>query len=120
MTHIFAVCTPYTAPANSFTPLESMVKSKVPNFSYQIQLASGIVEQHIQTKEDIKQFLNALYGGKGPDGKTGFAVAKGVTFENLDKLCKTPLLDDEMLDHYVDQYARNGVQGSCDCLLAIR
>lgn len=113
MTHIFAVCTPYTPPAGNFIPLENIVKSKLPNFGYQIQLASGAVEEHIQTKDEIKQFLNGMYGGSGASGEGGFDVTKGVLFENLEKLGKTPLLSEEMLEYYVDQYARNGMHGSC-------
>ena len=114
MTHVFAVCTPYTAPSRNLIPLETIVESKLPNFQYQLQLASGVVEEYIQYREQIKQFLNGLYGGKGPNGEDGFETTKGVLFENLDKLGKTPLLSDEMLDYYANQYARNGVRGTCN------
>lgn len=108
------MCTPYTAPASSLLPLESIVK-KLPNFGYQIQLASGIVEEHIQTREEIKKLLNALYGGKVLNGGFGFEVTKGVVFENLEKLKKTDLMSEEMLEYYTDQYARNGMHGTCEC-----
>ena len=113
VTHIFAVCTPYTPPSAKFIPLEIIVKSKLPNFAYQLQLGSGIVEKHVQSKAEIKAFLNGMYGGRGPDGEAGFDVSKGVLLENLGKLGKTPLLGEEMLEYYVEEYARNGVYGSC-------
>lgn len=81
VTCIFAICTPYLAPSKSFTPLETLVQTKLPNFGYQIQLASGEVEKKIQSKEEIKQFLNALYGGQGPNGEVGFDIHKGLLFE---------------------------------------
>ena len=114
MTHVFAVCTPYNAPASTFVSIEDIVASKLPNFGYQIQLASGTVEEHIQTKDQIKQFLNALYGGKGPNGEDGFEVTKGVLFENLEKLRRTRLLSEGLLEYYADQYARNGMHGTCE------
>lgn len=88
------------------------MKTKLPNFGYQIQLASGEVEKHIQTKDQIKQLLNALYGGKGPNGERGFDVKKGIAFEDLPKLQRSRLLDDSMLDYYADQYSKNGMHGT--------
>jgi len=81
VTGIFAICTPYHAPSKSFTPLQTLVQTKLPNFGYQIQLASGEIEKKIQSKEDIRKFLNAMYGGQGSDGEVGFDVRKGLLFE---------------------------------------
>ena len=89
--------------------------SKLPNFGYQLQLASGAVEEHIKTTAQIKQFLNGLYGGKGPNGEVGFDVRKGVLFENLPILRKTPLLDEEVLEYYAEEYCRNGMGGTGRC-----
>ena len=113
MTHVFVVCTPYVAPSRNFVPLETAVNAKLPNFRYQIQLGSGIVEERIKSKAQIKDFLNALYGGKGPNGEYGFDTTNGVLFENLDKLGKTRLLSDDMLEYYAEQYVRNGMHGTC-------
>ena len=89
--------------------------SKLPNFGYQLQLASGAVEEHIKTKVQIKQFLNGLYGGKGPNGEVGFDVRKGVLFENLPILRKSALLDEEVLECYAEEYYRNGIGGTRRC-----
>ena len=113
VTHIFAICTPYTAPTDRFVSLETIISAKLPNFGYQIQLASGTVENHIQTKEEIKQFLNAMYGGKGQNGESGFDVTRGIIFQNLKTLDNTRLMRDEVLAYYADQYARNGMHGTC-------
>ena len=88
------------------------MKTQLPNFTYQIELASGEVEKHIVTKQQIKEFLNGLYGGSTPDGLFGFDVTKGVLFDNLPKLQRTKLMSDEMLDWYAEEYARNGIHGS--------
>ncbi|KAL9102192.1 MAG: hypothetical protein Q9163_002640 [Psora crenata] len=108
VTHIFTVCTPYQAPKKSFTPLEAIAQ-RLPFWDYQLQLASGEVEKRIRSRNEIRQFLNAVYGGRGPNGEFGFDVRKGLLWENLPRLNKTSLLDDKTLEYYVEQYAKNGI-----------
>lgn len=105
---VFTVCTPYTPPSKAFLPLEEVVK-RVKNFGYQAQLASGKVEEAIRTKQDLKAFLNALYGGQKEDGKGGLSITSGVDFSILGELRSTPLMDEEMLDYYAEEYARHGI-----------
>lgn len=81
----------------------------MPFWGYQLQLASGEIEKQIRSKEQIKQFLNAVYGGRGPNCEVGFDVRKGCSFENLSVLGKTKFLDERTLDYYAEQYARNGM-----------
>jgi len=90
---LFSVCTPYMVPTKgNYLTLNDMVKYKLPNFGYHIQLASGEVEKVIDSKSKIREFLNALYGGKGPNGEVGFNPQLGIIFDNLPKLAATPLL----------------------------
>ncbi|KAL2047112.1 hypothetical protein N7G274_001131 [Stereocaulon virgatum] len=110
VTHLFSICTPYTAPRSTYIPLQTMIKI-LPNFTYQLQLASGAVESHVKTKAQIKQFLNGMYGGTGPNGEKAFDVRKGVFFENLGVLRKTPLLGEEELEVYAEEFSRNGMSG---------
>ena len=105
------MCTPYKAPTSTYTALEEAV-THLPNWAYQVVLASGVVEEHIKTPEDIKQFLNALYGGKGEKGEVGFSVTVGPIWENLGKLRRTRLVGKEVLGWYVNEYERNGVGAS--------
>ena len=116
VSHIFSVCTPYKAPTRSFIPLEQVVTG-FPNWKYQVVLASGVVEEHIKTPEEIKQFLNALYGGKGEKGEVGFSVTTGPIWENLGKLRRTRLVAEEVLGWYAREYERNGVGSSGAFLL---
>lgn len=112
--HLFSVCTPYWSPTKEFTPLKDLVDAgKIPNFAYQLQLASGAVEKRIQTKEQIRQFLNGMYGGMSPDHEPGFDVRHGLKFEVLPRLRHTRLVNEATLDHYADQYAKNGLHGTC-------
>ncbi|KAL8777016.1 MAG: hypothetical protein Q9213_008045 [Squamulea squamosa] len=90
-----------------------MVESgKVSNFGYQLQLASGQIEDAIQSREQIRQLLNGLYGGITPDGLAGFDVKTGVHLDRLPLLKQTRLVDERTLDFYADQYARNGIHGT--------
>jgi len=75
------------------------------------------VEQAIRSRAEIKQFLNALYGGRGPNGEIGFDVEKGVMFEHLAKLERSGLLGEEMLEFYAGEYERNGLHGTCEISL---
>lgn len=116
VTHIFTVCTPYTAPSKSYASLEEMVKSgRVPNFGYQLQLAGGQLEEAIQSREQIRQLLNGLYGGATSNGLSGFDVKTGVHLDRLPQLKQTKLMSERLLDFYADQYAKNGIHGSCKC-----
>lgn len=102
---VFSICTPFMAPSTTYTKLEDAVASGVlKNFTYQLQLMGPDVEKNLQGEEKVRQFLNAMYGGRGPNGEVGFTVTKGVLFDNLDKLGPNPLLSKEELDYYVEQY----------------
>lgn len=81
------------------------------NFKYQLQLKGPDVEKEIVGQEKLRRMLNALYGGRTPEKELGFDVAIGVIFDKLEKLGPSPLLSKEELDHYAEEYARNGIRG---------
>ncbi len=112
VSRLFAVCTPYWAPGNTYTPLESIVETRMPDWGYQLHLASGEVEQRIKSKDEIKQFLNSVYGGKAPNGDSGFSHTKGPSYEDLPKLNRTPLMGEDMLEFYGTEYERHGMRGT--------
>ena len=92
-------------------PLEEVVEKKLPNFGYQLQFASGEVEKKLSTKEDLRLFLNGMYGGRGPNNEIAWLATEGVQYHNLPKLGPTPLLDQEELQAYTEEYARHGLHG---------
>ena len=92
ISHLFSVCTPYMAPTTHFVSLEDAVRTTLPQFGYQIHLASGEVEKVIVSREQIRQFLNGMYGGHGPNGEILFNPKKGVIPENLPNIGPSPLL----------------------------
>jgi hypothetical protein len=103
VTHVFSVCTPYSAPQETFISTEDLVKGPLPQFAYQLHLASGEVEKTINDEKSIRQFLKGMYGGKGPDGEVVFEPEKGVLLKNLEKVGDNRLLNGEVSDdfHYL-------------------
>jgi soluble epoxide hydrolase/lipid-phosphate phosphatase len=133
VSHLFAICTSYAAPTKKYISTEELVNGPVPQFGYQLHLASGEVEPRISDEKGIRQFLNGMYGGRGPKGEVMFSPSKGVLFDNLPKIGKTKLMTDRVsvvpsnlqglllyadspkqeMDWYVKEYSRNGLHGPC-------
>lgn len=114
--NLFSVCTPYLQPSKVFKPLEQSIKQgKLLNFSYQLKIADGQID-HLTSRDEIKQFLNALLGGKGPKGEIGVSVQHGVHLENLPLLNPTELINESILDYYVEQYSTNGLRSACESI----
>lgn len=108
---VFSICTPYGPVSTTFVDIPAMIE-RLPNFGYQAQLAGPDVEREIGSDPaKIRALLSGIYGGRGADGSRVFSVDHGVHFQHVDKMGKSPLLDDEETDHYVKQYARNGMRG---------
>lgn len=114
ISHLVVICTPYAAPAKKFVSLEEIVK-KLPNFKYQILLAGPEIEGAFKTREQVKTYLNAVFGGKGKNGEKGFSP-EGPIWENLGKIERTRLLSEKELEYYTDQYVIHGLHGPCKCL----
>lgn len=90
---MLAVCTPYTPPHRQYYSLEQLVAGGLPQFQYQIHLASGEVEKVVKDEASIRAFLKGLYGAKGPNGEEAFDPEKGVLVENLPKIGESRLLN---------------------------
>jgi len=103
---VFSVCTPYHHPTQGeFHSLQTIVDAgHLRNFAYQLQFEGPEVETRCQGREKVKQFLNSMHGGFGPQREVGFRTEQGILFENLPKLKRSALLSEEELDHYADQY----------------
>jgi soluble epoxide hydrolase / lipid-phosphate phosphatase len=115
VTYLFCVCTPFSPPSQQYKPLEFYVKQRIlPTFAYQLRIADGQVES-LKSRVEIKQFLNGMYGGRGPNGEAAFDTQHGVYLDRLPHLGKNRLVKDDMLDYYADQYAKNGMHGPCRC-----
>lgn len=120
VTRLFCVCTAYFPPSKEYTPLEDRIKSgQLPNFGYQLQFANDKLEDNIVSKKQIRQMLNAMYGGWSPDKERGFDVRHGIYLEKLPALEHTKLVNEKMLDYYADEYARHGMHGPCESLVVL-
>ena len=95
ISHVFSVCTPYIPPSERYNSLEDVVK-KLPNFAYQKQFAGPVIESSIRTREEIKSFLNAIYGGQTAQGEQAMMAEKGVLIEKLPKLEPSKLVSDKV------------------------
>lgn len=87
---------PYTAPHREYLSTEQLVKGPLPQFAYQLHLASGDVEKVVKDEQSIRQFLRGLYGARGPNGELAFDPEKGVIAENLKKVGESRILNGEV------------------------
>ncbi len=111
---VIGVCTPYSRPAREFVSTEQMVETVLPQFRYQLHLASGEIEENIISREDIKNFVNSLFGARTKDGAVGHDVRKGADFDVIKggKLVRTSLLSEQEWHHYADEFSRTGMRGT--------
>ena len=98
---VFAIATPYNATSRTFTPTEDLVKGKLPNFGYQLQLGSedGVMEEFIGKDEKlVRKFLEGMYGGRVEKGKKFMSPEKGVNLEVLGKgeVGKSPFFEEKV------------------------
>jgi pimeloyl-ACP methyl ester carboxylesterase len=109
----FSVCVPFAPPAGKYVELEELVKSHVPNFRYQLQFSSPEIEEGVKSKQQIRDFLNAMYGGRAPSDKETpiFMADRGIRLDLLGNREKSPLMSEEEIDFYVDEFARKGMRG---------
>jgi soluble epoxide hydrolase/lipid-phosphate phosphatase len=116
VTHLFTCAVPYLAASENYIPLETVVKF-LPSLGYQLQFGSeqGIIESHTQDKAGIRKYLNALYGGRTSDGKVAMTPEKGVDLELMSTLTRSPLVSEDELNYYVEEYSRHGLRAPCKC-----
>ncbi|KAH7117789.1 Alpha/Beta hydrolase protein [Dendryphion nanum] len=112
ITHVFSVCTPYTPPQKDYLSLEDIVKGPLPQFAYQLHLASGEVEKSVNDEQSIRKFLQSLFGAHGPDGEVAFDPNKGILPENFPLIGESRLLNGKVLDYYVKEYSRHGIHST--------
>ncbi|KAH6973341.1 Alpha/Beta hydrolase protein [Ilyonectria destructans] len=106
---IFSVCTPFIPPSRVFLSLDDAICSGTrPELRPRLQIRSMEVENKIQDAEQVRQFLNAMFGGVGPHDEVGFSTEDGILSENLPKLNRSRLVSDIELDHYTQQYLDDG------------
>lgn len=111
VTHLFSICTPFFPPNRTYTPLRVLTRITIPYFTYQLQFASGVVEEAIQSRSEIRSLLNASYGGNPPDGSPVMVPERGLRLQGLDTFGPSPLLTEDELDYYAAEFSRSGLHG---------
>ena len=99
VSHVFSVCTPYWGPTDQYIPTEVLANGPLPQFGYQLQLSSKdhVVENAVQTSEQIRKFLLGMYGGKPQSKKPFMTPEKGVDLSLINEdIGMTPLLNHEV------------------------
>lgn len=114
VTHVFTCAVPYLPVSETFVPTEMVVKF-LPSLGYQLQFGSkeGLIESHTKDKAGIRNFLNALYGGRTSDGKGAMTPEEGADLELMASLGRSVLVSEDELNYYVDEYSRHGLHGPC-------
>lgn len=87
---------PYTPPHAQYFSTEQLAAGPLPQFKYQVHLASGEVEKSVNNAASIRQFLQGVYGARGPEGELVFDPEKGVLVENLGKVGESRILNGEV------------------------
>lgn len=103
---VISISTPYFAPAKGkYLSLEGQAKA-LPNYKYQLYLASDRPMQDYTTEKEITKFFNAIYQpGKGM--RTDFdGLAK------MESYPQTTMISPEEIQVYVQQYLEAGLWGS--------
>ncbi|CAI7633216.1 unnamed protein product [Penicillium glandicola] len=111
VSHLFTVCVPYARPMAENIAIEDLVRTVTPHFAYQLQFKSGELEKVVRSKDEIRQFLLALYGGRTEAGEFGFDAHKGVFVDKIGELKPSRLLSEEELEFYTNEFARSGIHG---------
>ncbi|TLD06967.1 hypothetical protein PgNI_11110 [Pyricularia grisea] len=106
---LITVTTPYSPPAAQYTDVADMVKAGLTNFGYQVAMRDPAIEAKLQTKDQIRQMLLAMYGAQTPQGQPGFTAEKGLLFDNFASLGSSPLLSTTDLEYYVNEYVNSTV-----------
>ncbi|KAL3473981.1 Alpha/Beta hydrolase protein [Aspergillus californicus] len=109
--YLFTVCVPYSPPRKTYMSTEEMVKKVTPHFAYQLHFMSGDIEKVVHTKDDHKQFLAALYGGRTEKKEWAFDVHKGVDLERMWGVKPSWLLGNDELEYYAWEFTRHGLRG---------
>ncbi|KAI0148179.1 hypothetical protein F4776DRAFT_606493 [Hypoxylon sp. NC0597] len=86
-----------------------------PNFRYQLSFRAGAVEAAIgDSLERLASFVNGAFGGITPEGGPIFDPQNGMHADRLARIGASPLLDQVMLDYYVQEHSRHGLRGPCN------
>lgn len=114
VTHLLTFAVPYLAVPETFIPTDAFVEM-IPTIRYQVQFGSeeGIIESWTKDKRGVRNFLNAMFFGRSPDGELAMTPAEGYNAELAPALRRSELVSEDELEHYTEEYARRGLKCPC-------
>lgn len=93
VSHLFTLGTPYLPPMQEWLEFDDYI-AKYPTFKYQGQFAGKELEHRLKSKDALRQFWIATYGGRGPNGEAAFSTERAL-FENWPLLIRSDVLSEE-------------------------
>jgi hypothetical protein len=113
-THLLTFAVPYLAVSDTFIPMDAFVEM-IPTIRYQVQFGSdeGLIESYTRDKAGIRNFLNAMFFGRSPDGELAMTPAEGYNAGLAPALRRSGLVSEAELEYYAEEYARRGLKGPC-------
>ncbi|KAF4468484.1 epoxide hydrolase 2 [Fusarium albosuccineum] len=106
---LFSIGIPFIPPSSIFLSLDDVTRSgKFTTLRHQLQFKGREVEDKIRDKEEVRQFLNAMFGGTTSEGEPGFDATNGILFDILPRLDQSHIISGDELDHYVSKYSHDG------------
>ncbi|KAI1384280.1 alpha/beta-hydrolase [Hypoxylon trugodes] len=110
----FAFCVPYYPPPPQIISHEKLVEL-YPLLRYQLTNRDGAVEAAIgDSKEKLKAFINGMFEGLTPEGEPIFEPECGIRADRLPRIGQSPLLDEAIIDFYVQEHSRHGLSYPCN------
>lgn len=82
-----------------------------PTLGYQLQWRDVSFDRNFTTQEQIRQLLNAGFGGLTPEGLPGWSEKFGLLYDRLPRLGPNPLVTGAELDFYVEKIHQKGIRG---------
>lgn len=96
VSHVITVCVPYFPSRGDFVPLETLTKTLLPSFTYQIQFQSGELERSFRTRDEIRSFLVAMFAGRDDEGNLAWDAYNGLLKDRIKYLSPSRLLTDKV------------------------
>ncbi|KAJ5620265.1 Epoxide hydrolase [Penicillium lagena] len=96
VSHVIAICVPYFPSQGKYIPLEELSKTVLPNFAYQLQFKNGNLERVFRSRDGIRPFLVAMFGGRDNQGNLAWDAYSGLMIDKMAGLKPSGLLTDEV------------------------
>ncbi|KZZ98972.1 epoxide hydrolase [Moelleriella libera RCEF 2490] len=105
-------CTPFDAPCppgREYISLQDKIAAgELHNFKYMLSFVGPEVEEAIQTKAQLRCFINGVFRGPGPNGEQFFTIDRGFDLANVESYTRqSPLVDEAEVEYYTEEYLKH-------------